>query len=151
MLFATATRRNREPILGVLERFLPETGLVLEIASGTGEHAAYLSPRFPNLTWQPSDIDPEMRKSISAWSNATEPPFPLPLDLDVRTEDWPVPSAAAIVCINMIHISPWDCCLGLMAGAGRVLEPGGILYLYGPYKRNGQHILKMISDLASLN
>ena len=137
--YAPASQRNRDPILNVLERFLPATGTVLEVASGTGEHGAYFAPRFPGLTWQPSDPNLEMRKSIAAWIQAEEPIMAPPLELDARDGTWPIESAAAIVCINMIHISPWASCLGLMAGAGRILEKGGILYLYGPYKVKQQH------------
>ncbi len=137
--YAPASQRNRAPILSVLEGVLPASGTVLEVASGTGEHGAFLAPRFPRLTWQPSDPNPEMRKSIAAWIQAEGPMMASPLELDARDGTWPIESAAAIVCINMIHISPWASCLGLMAGAGRILEEGGILYLYGPYKVKRQH------------
>lgn len=148
---APATARNREPILGVLQRVLPPTGTVLEVASGTGEHAIFFAPRLKPRIWQPSDRDPLLRESITAWQ-AEWPASNLlpPLDLDTRALLWPVESEegdrlltpepiTAIVCINMIHISPWDACVGLMAGAGRILPAGGILYLYGPYKQNGEH------------
>ena len=138
-LYGAANRRNRDPILSVLQRFLPETGLVLEVASGTGEHGVYLAPKFPGLTWQPSDPNPEMRKSIAAWIRAEAPMVKPPMDLDARAEAWPIEHADAIVCINMIHISPWESCLGLMAGAGRILDDGGLLYLYGPYKIKNRH------------
>jgi SAM-dependent methyltransferase len=138
-LFATAVQRNREPILKVLEQVLPAAGTVLEIASGTGEHGAYFAPRFSNLTWQPSDANTDMHKSILAWAKTEAPLMKPPLALDAAADTWPIEQAAAIVCINMIHISPWRSCLGLMAGAGRILEAGGILYLYGPYKINGEH------------
>ncbi|MEQ8194289.1 MAG: DUF938 domain-containing protein [Rhodospirillales bacterium] len=136
--YAAAVQRNRDPILGVLKRVLPETGIVLEIAGGTGEHAAYLAPHFPGLAWRPSEADPAMLPSIAAWAGKTEN-IAAPVLLDVRADDWPVERADAVVCINMIHISPWESCLGLMAGAGRVLPAGGVLYLYGPYKLGGQH------------
>jgi len=138
-LFATAVQRNREPIFDILEQFLPKTGLVLEVASGTGEHGAYLAPRFPRLTWQPSDANPDMQKSITAWAQETGANMAPPLALDAQADTWPLASAAAIVCINMIHISPWESCLGLMAGAGRILGEGGVLYLYGPYKIKNKH------------
>lgn len=138
-LFAAATQRNREPILSVLKHYLPKKGLVLEIASGTGEHGSYFAPRFPNLTWQPSDANEDMHPSITAWADAEAPMMKSPLTLDARNETWPIDQADAIVCINMIHISPWESCLGLMAGAGRILDDGGVLYLYGPYKIKNEH------------
>ena len=139
-LHAAAVQRNREPIFNVLEQFLPETGLVLEVASGTGEHGAYFAPRFPHLTWQPSDANRDMHKSITAWAQAVGSNMALPLVLDAQAETWPLTSADAVVCINMIHISPWESCLGLMAGVGRILGEGGVLYLYGPYKIKNKHI-----------
>ena len=148
---APATARNREPILRVLQRVLPPTGTVLEVASGSGEHAIFFAPRLKPRIWQPSDRDPVLRASIEAWQSDWPASNLLPpLDLDARALLWPVESEegdrlltpepiTAIVCINMIHISPWDACVGLMAGAGRILPSGGILYLYGPYKQNGEH------------
>lgn len=136
---AAAVRRNRDPILGVLKRVLPDTGVVLEIASGTGEHAAYFAPRLPGLTWRPSDADSAMLQSIAAWAEDAAPSPAAPVELNVRDAVWPVEAADAIVCINMIHIAPWESCLGLLAGAGRILKAGGILYLYGPYKIGGRH------------
>jgi SAM-dependent methyltransferase len=139
-LTAPAAARNKEPILAVLRRVLPETGLILEIASGTGEHVVHFAQALPKLTWQPSDPDPEMRASITAWiaetglSNVRRA-----LAVDVREEAWPVEHADAVLCINMVHISPWTATLGLMRGAGRLLGPGGLLVLYGPYKRLGRH------------
>lgn len=144
--YAPATLRNRDPILRVLEQVLPNSGRVLEIGSGTGEHAIYFAPRLPTWIWQPSEPDPELRRSIQAWQKE----FPAanlrpPIALDVRDPIWPVetpsldPPITAIVSINMIHISPWASCLGLMAGAGRILPPDGILYLYGPFRRQGEH------------
>ncbi len=145
--FAPATQRNREPILEMLLEVLPQHGTILEIASGTGEHATFFAYHLAPRQWLPSDPNPELRASISAWAeyfpcDAIQPP----LDLDASSPIWPVekeplpePPISAIVNINMIHISPWSACLGLMAGAGRILPPGGILYLYGPYKQNGVH------------
>ncbi|HEX8574206.1 MAG TPA: DUF938 domain-containing protein [Allosphingosinicella sp.] len=136
--FAPATRRNREPILAVLREVLPERGLVLEAASGTGEHAAYFAACFPNLRWQPTDPDPGALASIRAWredsglANLLEP-----LRLDAGAEDWPVAAADSILCVNMVHISPWAATEGLMRGAGRLLPPGAPLILYGPYRRSG--------------
>jgi hypothetical protein len=137
---APATARNREPILAVLERVLPATGVVLEIASGTGEHAAYFAPRFPRLTWQPSDADPDNLASIAAWAAASGAAnLRPPLALDVGAANWGLDSAAAILCINMIHIAPWVATEALMAGAARRLASGAPLCLYGPYKRGGRH------------
>ena len=133
-----ATARNRDPILAVLGRVLPASGTVLEVASGSGEHAAYFAPRLPHLVWQPSDPEPQYRDSIAAWAaRAAVPNLRPPLDLGTCTEAWP--AAAAVVCINMIHIAPWDACAGLMRGAGNILPAGGILYLYGPFKEGGRH------------
>jgi SAM-dependent methyltransferase len=133
---APATERNREPIAQVLAGVLPASGMVLEIASGTGEHALHFARRFPALTWQPSDPSPDALRSIAAWSEA-EPLANLaaPLELDAASSPWPVGKADAIVCINMIHISPWEATTGLMRGAATVLAPGAPLVLYGPYRR----------------
>ncbi|MBE9125975.1 MULTISPECIES: DUF938 domain-containing protein [unclassified Coleofasciculus] len=153
---APATQRNREPILEVLRRVLPASGTVLEVASGTGEHAVFFAPRLSPRKWLPSDSNPQMLASIAAWR--THQPadnlYP-PLALNVCTPVWSVEKGAspewlnygdfetsplvAIVSINMIHIAPWEACLGLMAGANRILPSGGILYLYGPFKQSGQH------------
>ncbi|MGK2286483.1 DUF938 domain-containing protein [Pedomonas sp. V897] len=137
---APAAERNKGPILEVLRRVLPPQGLVLEIASGTGQHAAHCAAHLPGLVWQPSDRDAGAHASITAWAahgglSNVRPP----LTLDVTQEPWPLERANAIVCINMIHISPWDASIGLMRGAERLLPPGGVLYLYGPYKRGGAH------------
>lgn len=136
---APATLRNRDPILGVLRPLLPETGLVLELASGTGEHAVHFARHLPALRWQPSDPSPDARASITAWAAAERLANLLPpLDLDAASKDWPIARADAVVCINMIHISPWEATEGLMRGAGRVMSPGQPLYLYGPYRRPGR-------------
>jgi len=138
--FAPATARNREPILEVLRRVLPAQGLVLEISSGTGEHATFFGPNLPGLTWQPSDPDPTARASIVAWIAATGAANVLPpLDIDVRMPSWPIARADAVVCINMIHIAPWEATPALFAGARRILPPGAVLYLYGPFQRDGRH------------
>jgi hypothetical protein len=145
---APATSRNRGPILEVLSRILPATGNVLEIASGTGEHAAWFAPRLQPRIWQPSDTDAEMRASIAAHAaEAGAPNLRAPLALDVTDPDWPQAVAAAledaplraIVNINMIHIAPWSAAEGLMAGAGQLLPAGGILFLYGPFRIGGKH------------
>ncbi|OUL18829.1 SAM-dependent methyltransferase [Nostoc sp. RF31YmG] len=153
--YAPATQRNREPILEVLLQVLPKSGTILEIASGTGEHAIFFAPRLSPRKWLPSDPNPQLRASITAWAKQ----FPCahlypPLELDARQPVWAVEEnrlpewlsealkdslIVAIVNINMIHISPWSACLGLMAGAGRILPSGGILYLYGPFKQSGKH------------
>jgi len=137
--FAPATERNREPIADVLARVLPKTGTLLEIGSGSGQHAVAFAPRFPGLCWQTSDPDPTARASIVAWMEVEQVDAPPPLAIDVEAETWPLARADAVVCINMIHIAPWSSCLGLMAGAGRVLREGGVLYLYGPYRIKGAH------------
>ncbi|NEP01720.1 MAG: DUF938 domain-containing protein [Symploca sp. SIO2E9] len=154
--YAPATERNREPILEVLENALPPNGTILEVASGTGEHAVFFAPRLSPRQWLPSDIDPQLRASIAAWgSYQPAENLYLPLELDATAPVWPVEAEAspelankfdfdqyplsAIVNINMIHISPWSSCLGLMAGAGRILPTDGILYLYGPFKQGGKH------------
>ena len=133
---APATARNREPILAVLRDILPAAGLILEIASGTGEHVRFFAESFPQLEWQPSDPDPDALSSIAAWSEGV-PNIRPPLQLDARDPDWPIAAADAMLCINMVHISPWAATEGLFAGAARLLPPGAPLYLYGPYRRAG--------------
>ncbi|SNS79709.1 Protein of unknown function [Sphingomonas laterariae] len=133
---APATARNRDPILAVLRDALPATGLVLEIASGTGEHAVHFAGALPGLTWQPSDPDLDALGSIRGWAEAARlPNLRPPLLLDASAPDWPIDRADALVCINMVHISPWSATLGLFAGAARILSPGAPLILYGPYLR----------------
>jgi len=135
-----STLRNRDPILDVLKRVLPKSGRVLEIASGSGEHAAYFAPRLNQLTWQPSAPNADSRASIRAWAAEAQADNLLdPVELDVLVDSWPVSDAAAMVCINMVHISPWAVTRALMAGAGRTLSTGGVLYLYGPYRIDGTH------------
>jgi Protein of unknown function (DUF938) len=144
-LTAPSVARNREPILAVLRRvvplpILPARRLVLEIASGSGEHAIYFAAALPHLTWQPSDPDPDARESIAAYLAATALPNVLPpLILDAAASNWPVTQADVIVAINMIHIAPWAATEGLMAGAERLLPVGGVLFLYGPFREHGQH------------
>jgi SAM-dependent methyltransferase len=134
--FASATERNRGPIAAVLREVLPERGTLLEIASGTGEHAAFFAALFPNLAWQPSDPDPDALASIEAWQADAEAANLLPpVFLDAASQTWPLDHADAILCINMVHISPWVATSGLMRGAGRLLPSGGPLILYGPYHR----------------
>src|SRR5580704_12789529 len=132
--------RNRDPILDVLKRLLPSRGLVLEIASGSGEHAAFFATQLPALSWRPSDPDAGALASIAGHCAASGAVNLLPpLHLDVTENVWPIERADAVMCCNMIHIAPWAACEGLIAGAGRVLPAGGILYLYGPYKIDGRH------------
>lgn len=138
---APSVARNRDPILEVLRRHLPARGLVLEIASGSGEHVIHFAMALRrDLAFQPTDLDPEARASIDAWVASEGLTNVRPaLALDAASETWPVTRADAIICINMIHISPWASTLGLMRGAARILPPGGVLYLYGPYRREGHH------------
>jgi hypothetical protein len=134
---APAALRNREPIAEVLSEWLPERGLVLEIASGTGEHAVYFAERFRSLDWQPSDVHPDALTSIAAWRETTDLPNLLPpLTLDASSTDWPVDRAAALLSINMVHISPWASALGLLDGAARLLSAGSPLILYGPWLKD---------------
>jgi SAM-dependent methyltransferase len=135
---APATDRNRGPILDVLRPLLPEGTLVLEVASGTGQHAAFFAGALPGVTWQPTDLDPEGLASIEAWrAEAGLPNLRAPLRLDATAEHWPVEEAGAVFCANMIHIAPWAACEGLVRGAARVLSRGGVLFLYGPYRIGG--------------
>jgi SAM-dependent methyltransferase len=133
---APAAARNRDPILDVLRRHLPARGLVLEVASGTGEHTAHFAEALPDLTFQPSDPDPDARASIDAWTEGLANVRPA-VRLDASAETWPIDNADAIVCINMIHIAPWDAAVGLIRGAASRLPGGGTLFLYGPYIRPG--------------
>ncbi len=145
--FSAPAERNCRPILDVLRQVLPAKGLVLEIASGSGQHAAFFAPHFPGLVWQPTDADAAARRSIVAWIEAVGcPNLRAPLELDAAADVWPVDRADAVVCINMIHISPWRSALGLVRGAARVLPANGVLYLYGPYKRDGQHTAPSNAD-----
>ena len=128
--------RNADAIADVLSGILPDHGTVLEIASGSGEHALHFARAFPHLIWQPSDPDPAALASISAWRAAEGVPNLLaPLRLDASEAEWPLAQADAILCINMVHISPWAATQGLMRGAGRLLADGAPLILYGPYRR----------------
>ena len=135
---APAADRNKEPILDALRRVLPQRGFVVEIASGTGQHTAHFAAALPGLQWQPTEPDATYHDSIRAWTEDL-PNVKPPLALDVSERPWPVERADAILCINMIHISPWQSTLDLMDGAGAILPRGGVLFLYGPYKRNGSH------------
>lgn len=134
-----AAERNGPPILAALQRLLPAQGLMLEIASGTGQHAAFLSAGLPGWQWQPSDVDAAALPSIAAWCAGLARVRP-PLILNVLDASWPgvPPRVDAIYCANMIHITPWACTAGLMQGAGRLLAPGGLLMTYGPYLIDGE-------------
>lgn len=135
-----APDRNKEPILEVLERHLPQSGLVLEIASGSGQHAVHFAPNFPGVVWQPSDPELEHRQSITAWrEHANIANMSDPLDLDTTHDAWQVEEAAAIICINMIHISPWQSSQGLFRGAADLLPPSAPVILYGPFMIEGRH------------
>jgi len=139
--FSAAAERNKEPILAVLQRVLPRTGLVLEIASGSGQHVAHFAQALPELTWQPSDPDAAARESIRARlaSGGGFANVLAPIELDVCRLPWPVARADALLCINMIHIAPWAATEALFTGAGAVLGQGAVALLYGPYRRNGCH------------
>lgn len=131
---APAALRNREPIAEVLREWLPASGLVLEIASGTGQHAAFFARAFPALDWQPSDLHPEALQSARAWREEAQLPNLLePVEIDASTTKWPVVRADAILSINMVHISPWSSALGLLDGAATLLDRGSPLILYGPW------------------
>ena len=135
---APATLRNRDAITAVLAEWLPASGTVLEVASGSGEHVVHFAAAFPALDWQPSDPDPAALVSIAAWSaDAGLANIAAPLALDAAAAHWPIVRADAILCINMVHISPWAATQGLLAGAARLLAPGGPLILYGPYVEQG--------------
>jgi hypothetical protein len=156
--YAPATLRNREAILETLLQILPSTGNILEISSGTGEHAVYFAPHLQPRQWIPTDPNPISISSISAWQKYHPSPNLLaPLTIDVTEPDWQGhpqlqnQDIQAIVNINMIHIAPWTACLGLISGASKILPEGGLLYLYGAYKQNGKHTAPSNADFdASL-
>ncbi|WP_412049374.1 DUF938 domain-containing protein [Hoeflea sp. Naph1] len=141
-LSSPSALRNRGPISDLLRHVLPKTGTVLEIASGSGEHVIHFASLFPNLVWQPSDPSPEARVSIQEWvkSKATTNVLP-PLDIDASSPTWPIERTDAMIAINMVHISPRSATQGLLAGAGKLLPSGGVLALYGPYRREGQPLV----------
>ena len=136
--YAPATLRNRDFIVGVLRDVLPTKGVILEIASGSGEHVVHFARNFPSLVFQPSDREPDALQSIAAWVKAMGViNVRAPMVLDVSQSPWPIASADGIICINMVHISAWETTLGLIRGAAAMLPPTAPLYLYGPYKREG--------------
>jgi hypothetical protein len=137
---APSAERNKQPILEVLRRWLPAQGLVLEIASGTGQHVAHFAKALPRLSWQPTEMDVERHESIMAWIEAERlANVRPPLALDVADHPWPIERADAVLCINMVHISPWQATLDLAEGSARALGSGGVLFLYGPFRRFGAH------------
>ncbi|HEY9706086.1 MAG TPA: DUF938 domain-containing protein [Allocoleopsis sp.] len=142
--YAPACERNKTPILEVLKRVLPNSGTILEIASGTGQHAVFFASQLPGIKWQPSDINHEAIASINSWIEHEQltniyPPISLNIENYLTEEKPALNNIVAMVCINMIHISPWTACVQLMKVANKILSEGGILYLYGPYKRNNEH------------
>ena len=139
-LHAPAAGRNREPILAVLRSHLPSHGLVLEVASGSGEHIVHFAQAFPSLEFQPSDADRQARASIDAWrAEAGLQNMRAAITLDAAAELWPISTADAVLCINMIHIAPWQAAVGLIHGAAALLRADCMLYLYGPFRREGAH------------
>ena len=164
---APATERNRDAITHVLKGYLPAQGTVLEIASGTGEHIVHFAAQFPHLAWQPSDSDPLALASIAAWrAESGGDNLLAPVEVDAAA-DWQVQDISAILCINMVHISPWEATKGLMRNAGHLLPKGGVLYVYGPFRqqnrptapsneefdrnlksRNSQWGLRLVEDVA---
>lgn len=137
---APAAARNRQPILDVLRSRLPAGGIVLEVASGSGEHVVHFARALPGLVFQPSDPSAEARASIDDWIRSEGlDNVQTALELDAAGDVWPIKRADAVLCCNMIHIAPWEAAVGLISGAARILPEGGTLYLYGPYRRNGLH------------
>ena len=138
-----SAERNKGPILDVLARVLPRRGLVLEIASGTGQHVIHFARALSSLTWQPSDPDPELRASIAQRVGEEKlANVSAPIELDVARLPWPLQTADAVVCINMIHVAPWSATLALLEGTRALLPAQHVLFLYGPYRRHGQHTSK---------
>jgi SAM-dependent methyltransferase len=141
--FIPAAERNKGPILDILTRVLPRQGVVLEVASGTGQHVLHFAKALPGVAWQPSDPDPELRESIALRVKEQQlANVNRPIDLDVTRLPWPLQTADAVVCINMIHVAPWPATLALLKGAKALLPAQHVLFLYGPYRRFGQHTSK---------
>lgn len=139
-LVSPSAERNKGPISSVLKEVLPSNGLVLEISSGTGQHIVHFAREMPDLIWQPSECDARSLALIGHWMGEADlENVRLPLLLDVTEQPWPVASADAVVCLNMIHIAPWPATEALIRGARDVLSAGGLLFLYGPFRRHGRH------------
>lgn len=139
-IVAPSAERNKGPILDVLKRVLPMRAFVVEIGSGTGQHAIHFAKAMPMITWQPTDFDAEYRESVKQWTAVEKVDNILPpLALDVRQRPWPVAPADAVVSINMVHVAPWSATTALFEGAADIVRPGGIVFLYGPYTRGGVH------------
>jgi SAM-dependent methyltransferase len=139
-LVSPSAERNKAPIAALLKQLLPNAGIVLEVSSGTGQHVVHFARELPYLTWQPSERDEQSLRSIADWRQAEAlPNVRAPLRLDVSDQPWPVSSAVAVVCLNMIHIAPWSAAEALLRGASVALSPGGIVFLYGPFRRDGRH------------
>ncbi|HEY1783790.1 MAG TPA: DUF938 domain-containing protein [Roseiarcus sp.] len=139
-LVSPSAERNKGPIAEILMRVLPAQGEVLEVSSGTGQHVLHFAEVLPHIRWLPTERDADALKSIAGWlGQATPPNVSAPLRLDVYDASWPAHDVAAVVCINMIHIAPPSAAEALLRGASAVIAPGGILFLYGPYRRQGQH------------
>ena len=139
-LWSPSAERNRRAIGEALSRVLPQSGLVLEVGSGTGQHAVHFGRLMPDLTWQPSEQDADCLRSISAWASMESlPNMRPPLYLDIADERWPIEAADAVVSINLIHIAPWSATHALLRGASSILPAAGLLCLYGPYREGGKH------------
>jgi hypothetical protein len=139
-LVSPSAERNKVPVAQVLKRLLPDEGVVLEVSSGTGQHVVHFAREMPSLTWQPSEHDEDCLHSIAHWLAGEALANARPaLRLDVTDRPWPTRSAVAVVCLNMIHIAPWSAGQALIRGASEILSPGGMLFLYGPFRRGGRH------------
>jgi hypothetical protein len=153
---APAAERNKEPILSVLTRVLPPRGTMLEIGSGTGQHVTHFAKTLSHLRWQPSDADPDLRQSIAQWiAHEHLANVEAPIALDIHAQPWPLATAAAIVCINVIHVAPWSATPALLGGAEGMLAPGAPLVLYGPFLQRGVPTspgnVKFDADLKAAN
>lgn len=139
-LVSPSAERNKGPVAEVLEQVLSNEGLVLEVSSGTGQHVVHFARRMPHLTWQPSERDDESLHSIAHWmADEALPNIRPAIRLDVTEQPWPISAAAAVICLNMIHIAPWSAGEALIRGASGIVGPGGTLFLYGPFRREGRH------------
>ncbi len=137
---APSAERNKDPILAVLLRVLPASGLVLEIGSGTGQHVTHFANAMPNLVWQPSDADTTFRNSVVRWIETQHlSNVRAPLRLDVHDRPWPIAAMDALICINVLHVSPWSATVALFDGGHEVVRAGGVIFLYGPFRRGGHH------------